>query len=453
MAHCTETLGRGWGKTIQTMFQPFRFIYWLKMAILFFLIQQLSGMNIIMQVYSRFASPSIGMEPDELRNYDVLLEKISGALPMILLGLMGLGLLMIIFTFLQAIMRFAIYEGVRSGIVYYLRYTQKHISQIVSYFLWNIVMSLVTLILAMLLFGFILLLAWATNVSLDNPAGLAIFIIAAIGVFIFFSAISILYISLLDCLVLPIMLVKECGIFSAWSQALKLAFGNFWEFIGFVFLRVAVSLIVAVIMMIISFVVVFIVGILFSVLAMSAGNILDAAGDNPITFFDNIYFTIVMLPFSFLLTFVLLPLPVFKDAYSLCFVAGLTGDSSFEPVGRKKAQPWEVKSDAPIPVPSSGPIFFREITPEVSPSDAIHEAEQTTLPSEDSPMNAQIQTPEPPQSPAWPEIPEIKPDEVPSLPDLPELTPEEPPIEPPALPGDSKETKDEPPSPTTNIWT
>ncbi|MEW6234941.1 MAG: hypothetical protein AB1656_06105 [Candidatus Omnitrophota bacterium] len=451
MAQCTDTLGRGWEKTIQIMFQPFRFIYWLKMAILFFLIHQLSGVNLVMQAYSRFASPYIGLEADDMRNYDVLLEKITAALPMILLGLMGLGLLMILFMFFQSAIRFVIYDGVRSGMVYYLRYFSKHISQIVSYFLWNIAISIITVILTSILFGFILLLAWATNVSLDNTAGLAIFIMASIGVFLFVIAISILYISLLDCLVLPIMLVKECGILTAWSQALKLAFGNFWEFIGFIILRVIIIVVISVIMMILSFIVLFSVGILISLLAISSSNVLDAAGDNPLALFDNIYFTIVMLPFSFLLTFILLPLPVFKDAYSLCFMARLTGDSSFEPITIKKTQPQEIKSDSPVTVPSSGPVLFREIAPEAAPSETIVSAHKANISSIDPPLQPQTQTPDQPELPPWPEIPEIKPDEIiPPPPDLPEYTPEEPPAEPTEPPEDRGEDKDNPPSPTTN---
>ncbi len=382
MAICTNSLSRGWSRTILILFQPFRLIFWLKMAFIVFFMHQLTNYNLFSQLVLGYLEPYLPEDPTQFNNYDQLFEKAADILPIIVMVTMVVIVFMIFMNFVKSSLRIIFLDGVYKGKSYFQRSFSGHFSQIVSYFLWNVVITLITFILILVIGGGLFALIWGTRAMEGDTTGLIISITLSIGLFFIMFFITILYLVLLEAIVLPLMLVKDVGILSAWGDALRLSFGNFWEFIGFVVIRVIIDVVVGILLlicgMILGFIMVLVVGMTQFAVASGSG---VAMGQPEI--FNNIYFTLLTIPLSFIINFFLLPLPVFQDAYAFCFIRDLTGDSEYEPGKHslpKKEPPQTQSMDEPVlqtSQPPLGPVSFTEIPPEtVEPESSAQPEEQ-----------------------------------------------------------------------------
>ncbi|RJP18409.1 MAG: hypothetical protein C4527_29185 [Candidatus Omnitrophota bacterium] len=361
MAHCTDAFGRGWSHMIRLLFQPFRFVFWLKMAILVLLINGFSSSNLF-QYRSR--------DPANFQELDAMADRMLEMLPFVVLMVVLLLMLMIVLAFLASVARVLFYRGVRDGVIYFGRYIREHHSAIVSYFLWNVIFTIV-IVIFLFLAGFALVLvslllgAWE-----GDTTGIVIAATLGLGFVFLLLMLAIVYSVLLDSMVLPQMILKNQGIFASWSNAMGMALENLWEFTGYVFIRVALGIGVGILM--------FIIGIVIGMFSLVF--MIPLSGGGEIGMAATILIAIILLPVMFVLSFFLLPIPVFQDAYALAFMAELTGDAAYEPGG--KPTPETVRdmpslSGAPVgsspmsaftPSPS-GSINFKDIP--VCPEDGI----------------------------------------------------------------------------------
>ncbi len=344
MAHCTDSFGKGWNHMIRLLFQPFRFVYWLKMTILFLFMSGISSMN-----YYRFQ----GDTTPRFDNLDGMADQMLEMMPYFISIAILVILLMILFTFLSSAARILFYKGILDGVIYYMKYFREQSSSIISYFLWNVIVTLVAGIVLLLISFGILLLGYLLGAFEGDTLGLVISITLGGSFIVILFILVILYFVLLDSLVLPIMVVKQRGIFAAWSKALGLALANFWDFTGYVLIRIAIGIFVGI--------VTFFIGLFLGMLALLI--IIPLSGGVELNFISATLIGIILLPIAFIINFFLLPIPAFKDSYALSFMGGLTGDSSFEPINSTQTDiPSEPAQTQEPQLPNGqGPVDFKDI--------------------------------------------------------------------------------------------
>jgi len=356
MAHCTDAFGRSWNHMSRLLFQPFRFFYWIKMTLLVFVVNGLSSLNIPIRYTEMFKAERL----------EKLSQQVLNLLPVLLIGFVVLVLFTLLMGFLSCAARMLFYEGVRHGVIYYWETFLKQSIKIVTFFLWNIIAMLLAGLFAMIglvvIFIFLTLaggMAFVESSEAPNMTVLVIGVTLLIGFFLFLLILLIFYVVLLDSFVVPLMLVRDQGIFTAWARAIRLALENLWEFLGYVALRIGIGIFFVLVM----FVVGLFMGLLTFLLAF------PIFGGYPLGIKAALVLSIFLLPVSFAVTLVLLPIPIFQDAFALTFLRRLTGDRSFEPQGLDEPEaesPFSKEFASPPPSypPTSGPIHFREIPPE-----------------------------------------------------------------------------------------
>ncbi len=368
MAHCAKSLSRSWSKTISILFQPFRLVFWLKMALIVFIMNQFSNYQFLGQGYRHFIAPYLPKDPTQLGQMDVLVDKSMEVLPLIIAIAVVTTLVMILLTLLKAILNFVFYSGVWLGVVYMWKATVEYFGQILSYFLWNVLFSIFLFVVILLFFGFMGFLTWGMDAHQGNTTGLIIAITLFIGFVVVGGLFLLLYYVLLEAMVVPHMLVKKMGILQAWSHALGLAFRNLWEFLGFVLIRMVINLIIALIMTLFTFAIILIVSIIFGLLLGMTGTPVSELSS--FNLFDRPVMYLLLIPFSFFVNCILLPVPIFYNMYALCFNAALTEDHDFDPqsaptsqqeVQKPEPEPTPILSEEPQKEKESGPLHFSEI--------------------------------------------------------------------------------------------
>lgn len=152
MAKSTESFSQGIQHTKRLMFQPFRFVFWIKLTFLLYLTYGLSSL---------FQLATNTLMLTDLRDQSKWVEYIP-----VFIGLLVVFLLFKLFSlFLASVVRFLFYDAVWNGFSQYLEPFTRTISRIISYFLWNIGFGIVVGILLLILGILLLGLAWVRPVS------------------------------------------------------------------------------------------------------------------------------------------------------------------------------------------------------------------------------------------------------------------------------------------------
>lgn len=340
MAHCTDAFSRGWTHMIRLLFQPFRLVFWLKMAILALL---LGGPSTFRFNFPGGGFPGSTPSPTiPGSEFETIMNQIVENIAIISVVFVAVTLFMIVFTFLHSCARFFFYDGILNGVVYFGDSWRRNSSQIIVYFLWNIVVSILFFILVIVLIALaFLVLGGILGFSSTEPTmGVIILMVTlGLGFALILILLGILYAELLDGVVVPHMLVKKIGIFESWSIALRLFFENLLEFVGFLLIRLAVG--------IVSFMFYFFAAMIIGVMAMLVMFPIFglASPDSNLPFvFMTVMTLVLILPGVYIVNFIFLPISVFNNAYSLSFLAGIAHDPTFEPQN----------STTPITQPSPG---------------------------------------------------------------------------------------------------
>ncbi len=310
MAACTDALSRSWTHTIRLLFQPFRLVYWIKAALLVFLIQGISLLNLHFNYEELMTS-----------GYETLAEEAMKQLPTIITLLVVYFILAILFDFLGACARFVLYEGIARGVLYYFSSLQRLMPQIIAFFLWNFIVKFLFLFLLTVGFFIMLTAAWFLTASLEQTTALILIFAVNLILLTLLGIFVALYLVLFNSMAAPLMAIQQRGIFEAWRISLRLALENMGEFLGYVILRF--------LLMVGYTFIVFWFGLVAGILSFGY----YTPYFNPIELGvpRALILWLLSLPFEFFLTFILLPLPVLQNAYALSFMARLTGAEELEP--------------------------------------------------------------------------------------------------------------------------
>lgn len=361
MAYCTDALSRAWMRMVSLLFLPFRFLFWIKMAILYLILGGLNPFNYITQRLSDFNNPA-----DLRQLMDNFIERLPLLLVIIILFVIG----SILFSLLYAAARFIFYDSVHKGTCYYMESFYRHGGGILSYLLWNIAVFLIFSIITLVIILLTLIVGFLFE-SLMGIAGVILVGVFAVALALLLAIAIILYWTLLDAMVLPMMVVERVGIFQAWGRALSLAFTRIGEFAGFLLVRFLVNLTLAVIL--------FLIGIFIAGASLLIALLLGADPDPNV--FNQFIYSAAALPIWLILAVIQLPFPVFLDSYALYFMAALTGKSEYRPKGdhghddetdSDTAQPtkWTPPpSTGSTPPSTMGPVSFADIPSEPKKSE------------------------------------------------------------------------------------
>ncbi len=336
MAHCTDAFSQGWQHMAKVLFSPFHFGFWLLMAFLIFVANDLSSIN-PSQFLTQEQIKTVMKDPASIQPY---------LMTILIIGVIYL-FMMVILLFLASAARMLFFVGVRNGKVDVSQSLENLLGKMITYFLWNLIVPMLGLfiifVLAMIIAMAVLLPAGGADVQ---SAGIVFFIVMAMfGLFVFI--VVFFYMVLMNSFVLPQMIFQDKGIFESWGSAIGLALSEFSEFIGFCLIRSGIWVVLFVVLLI----PMIIMGLLFGVLEISLGN-------QPIVL--GVLTIIISLPFLFVLEGILLPATVFLDAYSLAFIRNVTGDERFLPGYESASVP--AQEEGP-PSPSTPPPPANPPTP------------------------------------------------------------------------------------------
>lgn len=308
MAHCTDTFSKGWQHSVWVLFSPFRAGYWLLMACLMFLCENL-----------------MHIDPTLFISQDVLLaaREDPSVLEPLLLKILILGVvyffLMLIFLLISSGAKMVYLVGVRHGSVSVFKTLEDLLPRIITYYLWNVIVPIIGLVfifIVTLIFAIAILLPLGITDPLS--AGIAVMILMVfIGLCVFF--VMFIYLVLMRSFVVPLMVFQDKGIFHAWGSTLGLIFSNFFESLGFFLIRFALLMGLILVM------VLPVIGVTF--LFDYIDNVILADHDLLRGMIGNInilLFAAIIEPF-------LLPYNILVDSYSLAFLRRLTGDNRFLP--------------------------------------------------------------------------------------------------------------------------
>ena len=237
MAQCTEAFSRGWGHTIRLLFRPFRLLIWLKMALLALLVR---GLSSFMDLTTRLGGNSESIFTDMESTYEAIQANLPYYVGIFVVALF----LYLIFIFFNAVARFLFYDGVLNGMTYFFKSWSEHFSAIITYFLWNIVVSLILGGITVLFFAgiYFFIIMGFSDPQASVGVGMALGITLIFGLGLIFFILWAFYMVILDNLVVPQMLVKKRGIIKAWAEALGMVLENLFDFIGFILIRFVVHM-------------------------------------------------------------------------------------------------------------------------------------------------------------------------------------------------------------------
>lgn len=322
MAICTDTFGRSWLHMIQLLFKPFRLEYWLKGALLVFFMQGYQGPK---------PNPAQWMQ-DKIKSgglndfYELVLHN----LPLILVSLLVLFVVGVLFMFISACVQFIFFEGVKEGVFHFRKSFQKHLSSIISLFLWNLIFSVIIVSAVVLIGGIIaagvMFMGQGNMGSLVIVIGILLGLVLVVLFFIFFT----FYHTMLSGLVIPQMLVEQKGILESWTNAISIVLENLMEFLGFLVIQIGVGMVVGI--------VVFVFYMVFSLFAFAVTAAVGGVDNFPETFSAMQNYGL-LIPFGMFIAVILLPSPVLLNSYILNFFAAIANKPEYCPVGCAPTMP------------------------------------------------------------------------------------------------------------------
>ena len=302
--------------TKRLLFKPFKLGFWLKLALVVFLIG--GGMNSVSN--NRF------YEFDE--------ADFGGGNLLLIIGLFIVVFAIILFfSYIGSVALFVFYDSVLTGKVEFFDGFHEHLGKGLRLFLFNILVGAIATILFILIFlppiG-LFLVASGTTVLL----GLLVYALIGFPLFIvwivFFSIVS----TFTKDFVVPLMIKKKRGVLASWETLITIIKKNMGQFIIYVISRIMlgivtgiISLIILAVVMLFILLVAFILGFGFAtILSPSLPDFTESALVIILGILALLAFIILL---GYFLTLITLPFPVFFRLYSLLFLEKVSPKLSF----------------------------------------------------------------------------------------------------------------------------
>jgi len=235
----------------------------------------------------------------------------------ILIGLFLLIIIRLLLTFIKSIARFAFLQMVIDPRCSINSALKNSLLPGLSLFVWELAFKIITIFcLALVYAPIIIMVLQNMSISLILPILLVI-----LTVFTIIIAIVILLLHIfLEDFVIPVMLIEQRGILSAWGRVLNLLFSNGLTTISYLFIRFIINLAAAIISGIALFIIFLVCLIIFGIpiaLILAGCFFIGKVFIIILIFAGTIALILAPILIGFINSLVVLPIGVFKRTYSL----------------------------------------------------------------------------------------------------------------------------------------
>ena len=318
-----DLVGDGVEAAKKLLFKPFNFRYWLKLALVVFLIG--GGMNSVSNNrFYEFDGADVG----------------GGNLPLIIGLFIVVFAIILFFSYIGTVALFVFYDSALSGKVEFFDGFHEHLGKGLRLFLFNFLVGVVAAITFLLVFLPAIGILLATS-GTSMIIGLLVYALIGIPLFIvlmlFFSIVS----TFTKDFVVPLMIKKKRGVLASWEALIGIIKENRGQFIVYVLARILLGIVTGIISLIILAVVMLFILLTAFILGFGIATVLSTSLPNltgsPIAIILGM---LALLAFStilgYFLTFITLPFPVFFRLYSLLFLEKVSPKLSFFKKKKKK---------------------------------------------------------------------------------------------------------------------
>lgn len=333
--HAVDSINEAVERTNHLLFKNFRLGFWLKLALVVFLIGG-GGFNL----NSGFRES--GKDGKEF------MASVSAYLPIIVVVLAILLIIGLVFAFIRAVCQFVFIDAVATGTIELIKGFKRNLEGGFSLFLFNLGLTLIAILLVLGALLPIMYLIFKGAGGLSTIALVIAFIALVFGIMLFIWLIS----SLTTDFAIIFMHKEKKGVMDGWRRLWRLGKSNLKQFAVYMAVKIALAIASGIIVFIIALVVTIIALILIIALGIGVAAIVIggvvALGLNttylywlliPALIIAIAYFIVVGY-FNVLIT---LPVPVFFRCYSILFLQRLDPTihvimKEEKPLGSKKLE-------------------------------------------------------------------------------------------------------------------
>jgi hypothetical protein len=331
----------------QELFQPFRFGFWARMAIVSFFAGEVTGGGIsipnIPQQSGRAGRhwlPVASFDPGTLLRL----------LPWIFAIAVASVVMFLIFLYVHSVCRFILFDSVLTGRCSLRQGWGRWQRAATRYFVWLIFFELMVFMLIAVFIGLPIFAWWRAGIF-ENPGqhlglliggGLALFMIFLAGMLI-----ALLIAVMVKDFLVPIMALSNATLGQAWDRFKVILLAQKGSFAGYIGMKILLAMAVGVVFALIDFILILILVVPVILAAVVLGITLPTAGPAVLALAIMAGLALAAV-FVVLIAFISVPAAIFFQAYTLHFFG-----SRYWPLGRLL---WPAPAEAvPAPPTVAGP--------------------------------------------------------------------------------------------------
>jgi hypothetical protein len=313
--------------TKQQLFKPFRLKQWTRLAFVGLLAGELSsggGCNFQVPNFPRHTNRSNHFAPSLLASSPLH----AGALAALIALFVAAGLILIVlFIYLKSMMRFVLFDSVVNRECRIRESWRRRIRPGFRYFLWQLGFAFVAWIVAAIIFGGPIGVAYLLGWFHNPDQHLVALILGGIGLFFVFFAYFILLVTatvMTKDFIVPQMALEEISAVEGWRRLLQMMKTEKLSYAGYIGMKIVLAIAAGILVAIVSLIVILILAIPISGLGIvavlggkAAGMQWDVVTIALVVVAASIAFVIIM----YLVCLISVPTIVFFPAYSMYFFA------------------------------------------------------------------------------------------------------------------------------------
>lgn len=340
--HALNAVGEGVERAIDLLFRPFNLRFWLKLALIVFLVEGGLGSAFNSRFYEFESS-------EELMQY---LPVFAG----IFLFIMALILL---FSLLSSVTTFSFLEAAVNKEINVLESINANLGRGFRLFLFNLLLMVATFAVVLVLLLPLFFILMGSIRGLGHPLLLIGYVAFALVMFLLVLITSSVIGVFTKDFVVPIMYSQKEGVMHSWEKLLSVIKKNRKQFLVYLIARILLALVTGILSLIILLVIMIFVIVAAFIIGLGLGFVGAAVGFTQITaVFGAIKSSIPLLTlgvliliaaflsFTYFLTAITLPVPVFFRYYSLCFLGKIDEDLNLtKDAGNPKTEAKKPKGD------------------------------------------------------------------------------------------------------------
>ncbi len=361
----SDAISPAFERTGKGMFKPFRFGLWWRLALISLLTgESMSGGCSGGGNISDIPWPNSDEGPgDELLaladpNWDLLWQQWAF---WILFGVVAIFALSILWTYVASVFRFILFDAVLNDRYRIREGWRRWQEPGAQYFVWQILLSLVTSTVALVLIGLPVLLAWSAGMFRHPARHMVILVLGGILLFFVFFAIvlagAVIALFAKDFLV-PVMALENLGIVEGWRRLLPMLKTEKGPYAIYVLMKIVLAIGSAIlygILNVVLFIGFFIVVGVATFAVVMAGKSGGLVWDVYTISTAATVAVVALLALFYLMAFLYAPAAYFFQSYTLIFL------------GSRYPQLDAVLNPPPPPAPPAPPPTTPPVTPQPSP--------------------------------------------------------------------------------------